>query len=92
MISLLCNESLCMGIKAEGPISFKSVKSVNDSHQFKTIHRLYNKKLSIVPHLFLPLLFSYGTSLVQIISRKETNIAMSVIKPVIEFFTFRKSD
>ena len=34
-----------MGIKAEGPISFKSAGSVTDSHEFKTIHRLYNKKL-----------------------------------------------
>ena len=88
MISLLYNQSLGMGIKAEGPISFKSIKSVADSHQFKTIHRLYSKKLFHCT-TFIP---AFGTSLVQIISRKETNMAMSVIKPVIEIFPFRKTD
>ena len=37
---LSCNESLCTGIKAKGPISSK----VADNHQFKKIHQLYKKK------------------------------------------------
>ena len=34
-----------MGIKAEGPISFKSGESVPDSHQFKTMDQLFIEKL-----------------------------------------------
>ena len=43
--SLSCNQSLCSGIKAEEPISFKSTEPVADSHLFKTIDRVYNEKL-----------------------------------------------
>ena len=45
MYSLFFNQSLCTGIKPEAHISFKSAESVADSHQFKTIHQFYNKKL-----------------------------------------------
>ena len=58
-----------MGIKAKGPISFKSVESVADSHQFKTIHRLYKKKF-FHKSTFLPAFaFSMESFLVEIISK-----------------------
>ena len=41
------------GITAKGPITFKSVESVANSHQFKTIHQLY-KKFFFHKTTFLP--------------------------------------
>ena len=47
----------------------------------------------MVPHFSLPLLFYFHeTSLVEIKSKKQSHIATTFIKPVIEFFLFRKTD
>ena len=71
--SLSCNQSLCIGIKAEGPISFKSTESVARVINLKKYISFVIKSLSIVPHFFLPLLSYYATSLVQIISNNNNN-------------------
>ena len=77
--SLSRNHSLCTVIKSEGPISFKSGQSVADCHQLKAMPRLcFNKNVSIMPQFGLPLFFSYGTSLVQIISKNnQTSLSQS---------------
>ena len=90
--SLSCNQSLCVGIKAEDPISFKSVESVADSYQFKTIHRFYNKKLlhcTAFLYVFFPWDFSCTNNNQK---TKKSNIAMLVIKPVTAYFPLRKTD
>ena len=90
--SLSCKQSLCTGIKSEGPISFKNVESVVDSHQFKTIHRLFIKKrfhcTTFSPAFTFSICdFSRANNI-----KKQSNIAKSVMKPVIEFSHFRKTD
>ena len=81
-----------MGIKSEGPISFKNVESVVDSHQFKTIHRLFIQKrfhcTTFLPAFTFTLCdFSRANNI-----KKQSSIVKSVIKPVIEFSHFRKTD
>ena len=78
-----------MGIKAEGPISFKSAESVTDSHQFQTIHRLYNKKL-LHCTTFLPAFafflwdFSRANNIKKTIKHRYVSLD--------EFIEFRKTD
>ena len=43
------------------------------------------KSFSIVPNFCLPLLFSHANNI-------KTNIAVSIIKPVIEYLPFGKTD
>lgn len=67
-------------------------KSTADRYQFKTIYRLYNKKL-LHNTKFLPafVLFLWDFSRANNI-KKQPNMAMSVIKLVIEFFPVSKTD
>ena len=67
-------------------------KSTADRYHFKTIYRLYNKKLlhntKFLPAFFLFLWdFSRANNI-----KKQPNMAMSVIKLVIEFFPVSKTD
>ena len=65
-----------MGTKAKGPISFKSVESVADSHQFKAIHQLYKKKF-FHKTTFLPAFaFFFGNLSRADNIKKQSNIAM----------------
>ena len=89
---LSCNQTLCMEIKVEGLISFKSAESIADSHEFRTIHQLQDKKLFRCTTL-LPafVFFSCGTSLVQTISKKpnQTSLCQSP-KPLLTSFPLKK--
>ena len=79
-----------MGIKAEGPISFKSAESVADSHKFKTMHLLYNKTF-FHSTTFLSAFAFFPMGLLSDIE-KTIKHRYTVIKRVIEFFPFRKTD
>ena len=79
-------------IKAEGPISFKSAESIANSHEFKTIHQVYNNKFFHCT-TFLPAFAFFLWDFPRANNiKKQSNIAMSLIKPVIECFSFRKTD
>ena len=61
-----------MATKAKGSFSFKSGESVADSHQFTTMHRIFIKKLFHCTTFFSAFpFFSYGTSLVQVVSEND---------------------
>ena len=88
----MCNQSLCTGIKAEGPISFKSGESVVDSNEFKTMHQPLIK-IFFHSTTFLPAFDFFLWDFFRAINiKKQSNIVKPVIKPVIELFPFRKTD
>ena len=75
---IIVQSKLMYGYKVEGPISFKSFESVADSHQFKTMPRLFIKKLFYSTTFLSVLAFFYGTSLLQIISKNnQTSLRQS---------------
>ena len=93
--SLSRNESLCTGIKAKGPISFTSVESVADNHQFKTIHQLYKKKF-FHKTTFLPAFaFFHGNlSRGNNIKNNQTSLCWlsNLLLIIIKFSSFRKTN
>ena len=84
--SLSCNQSLCTGIKVKRSLVLKMLSQLLTVINLKQCTGFIIKSFFIVPHFCLPLLCSYGTSLMQIISRKQSNIAKSVIKTFTESF------
>ena len=84
--SLSCNQSLCTGIKVKRSLVLKVLSHLLTVINLKQCSGFIIKSFFIVPHFCLPFRCSYGTSLVQIISRKQSNIAKSVINPFTESF------
>ena len=65
-----------MGIKAKEPIRFKTVESVADSHQFKSIHKLY-KKTFFHKTTFLPAFAFFHENVSRANNiKKQSNIAL----------------
>ena len=80
--SLSCNQSLCTGIKAEGPINFKSRDQLLTVMNLKQYTGYLLNKLSIVPKFCWPLLFFLWDFFRASNIKEQTNIAKSIIKSV----------
>ena len=63
-----------------------------DNHQFKKIHRLYNKRLSHCTTFSFTLAFFSSTSLVQIKTKNNKTSLWQSSKPILNSFPDRKTD
>ena len=88
--SLSCNENLCTGIKAKGPISFKTVAQLLTVINLKRYTSFIRKSFSIKSHFCLALLFSMETFLVQIISKTNQTSLCRSSNSLLNYFSLEK--